>query len=279
MDILHQTLGLVSEQDTIRLADGLVVEVGYVVDRINWARHRLRGPAEPALRLLQAPCNAGLWLRQVRGMGISSREACGLLLSLNEIGGLRVRYGGWLGYAWRINLRIHGVVVANRAHRYPATVMGLLRSLGRVGRWLLAAVVLLCAMAYGANIFTWSFAMAQVLFVVVLVLSTIVHEGWHIVQARRFGASACIVVRGVRIGVLHGRLLDREELASAVLGPISGSTLAFLFAIPAIMLDAGLLAIVSVVAVGLFHWASWLPVYGDGQTIRKYWRRYASSTA
>lgn len=279
MDIFTQSSGLVSESDIIALSEGLSLQDGFLVDAANGARHGLDSRVERALVHLGQPTTVKRWVKQASGVGLRGIETVEILLFLNSIAGLSVHRGVRRSFTLRMRHRLRGGLVVVPARRFAGSWLGIAVAVWWAMRPVVFATSFLLVTAIGANVATRSFVVGHIGFVLALYTSTVLHELAHLAVAQRNGRTAFVIVRGHRIGVLHRRLSIRHELASAVRGPLVGSLAAFTMGAVLLVMHQHPYVILSVSVVGVFHWFSWLPGYGDGQTIKRLRRfRYATTS-
>ena len=173
------------------------------------------------------------------------------------------------------------------ARRYPATLRGLLTGTARSARVTLwgssiAGLLLLCMLIAvsrsavsleGAVLTTeeleraFSFAASPVLLAAVLLAQLAAHEGGHLLTARRSGANAFLVTRGMRIYVAHDAHEPRLVRRIAVVGPLGGVLAALLTAAVLPLSPLPPMVVLAVAAMALPHLWSLLPWSSDGRAI------------
>ena len=195
---------------------------------------------------------------------------------MDSIGGLNVRrtiFGSTVIWFKRCSYYLRGLSPATNARRFPEGSLGVWKAVG-YGTFPLCVLVAVATVgAYGANVPVDRFVLVHAVFLLSLFLSVVVHELTHLKLAYPHSWHSQALVRGLRIGLLHQPLPRCLELRSAVLGPLSGLATAIVLAGLMWLAGATQTWVVAAGAVGPVHLLSWLPGYGDGQTIIKYWRR------
>jgi coenzyme PQQ synthesis protein D (PqqD) len=144
-----------------------------------------------------------------------------LLLEVAPRGGLLVVVLRWLAFVCRLApLRIRPRVPSRRRHVETSS----LRRLLRTGTWALAGPGFALGVLAGLAALVVVHALALALAVTLAVTAGVVtHELGHLALLR--GVPACIVVRGLRVSVLHRSLRPTGEACVAAGGPFAGVAL------------------------------------------------------
>lgn len=269
MGYAHESLGLLHSSDVLRLVEGLRIEGAVLVDEVTSARHKLRQPAPTLLPSLQSGVTLQKWFDECRLYDVSRLRAVRMLLSLNDIAGLRrhrkLRYTIPIFLKW-IDVYRFGMVPVRLAGRYPGTGSGLVVACMMAVTPLagIATLFWLAGIAFG--IFPLVSMALLVVWLSTVFVSTLLHEWAHWRIALRQSA-VCFVRRGLRIGVLHAPLSKKLEQRSALLGPFVGMCTVLLVSGVMHVLSAPHDYIGGVLAISVLHVSSWLPFYGDGKTL------------
>lgn len=273
MTLQEQTLGLVSARDVISLAPSLRLRRSReLFDAAAEARHMLRKDAYRAVGMLRQPLQAQDWQQR---NGLTEFQTAELVRFLDSIAGLNVhrsRVAGVRLALLRVRLRAQGAHVVAPSVRYAGTYHAVTSAVLRATVPVAVVLLAVIGLGYGGGVFGRSFALAQVVLLVSVFVTTVLHEGVHLWFARRAGRPAVAIVRGVRVGVLHPTLPARQEILSAIAGPASGALLAGLICGLSAATEQPWFVTASAGMVALFHVCSWLPEYGDGITIKQYIR-------
>ncbi len=278
MRCYRESLGLLDGDDYLTLTSNIHVEATLLCDEVTGARHRMREPAPVLLQYLCSGVTLKNWLDICRMHNVGKNRAVGILLSLNRIAALnrkRAFFKHVLAAMHWFAIYRFGIVPLRLASRYPGTWSGLVMVVIRSSIPLVILVAVICSMIIFGAMSSVSLLGFVILWLMVLVASTIAHEWVHWKVARRYGP-ACFVRRGLRVGVLHATLPISQDRLSAILGPMLGLTV--------VLIVCGLLVILNVstnilflfFCIAIFQACSWLPVYGDGRVIINTWKkRYA----
>ncbi|RTK94565.1 hypothetical protein EKI60_03010 [Candidatus Saccharibacteria bacterium] len=272
MDIFTLTLGLVAPQDHIALAAGIEVRGQTLIDHANGARHQMEARAANAVDRINKSFSAGHWFKQAATCGLRRAEAAEILRFLAGIAGLKIRHRQRFLRFRLLRLRLAGGQVLRPAIRKTGDERGLFKALSMAFAPVCIATIIVCVLAYGGNLLSPTFVLAHVGLLLTVFVSTAVHEWVHLHIARSQVSGVCIVVRGTRLGVLHRQLMARHEWQSAVYGPLAGSIVALLLMAVVAIFSRSVFVLASIGMVAVFHWLSWIPQYGDGQTVRRLWR-------
>jgi hypothetical protein len=201
---------------------------------------------------------------------ITAEQRSELLLFLNSVGALQLKrsifVSAWLAVK-KLIYRTKGIRLQYVTCRQPSSLTGLSKVLTIAMMPLLLLVAVSSVFEYGANFSPLIYIYGNVLFIVTLWVSTFIHEYVHILFARKEVNHVNVIQKGLRIGVLHKKLSPSIDRASALLGPLAGSVAALLIAIVIYSASGQTILAIFAAAVGVFHVISWLPMYGDGQTI------------
>ncbi len=272
MNVVEQTLGLLSESDFVSLSAGVKLKDTILTDRANGARHYVTKNARRPLRLLGVGMTLSSWLE---ASNLTEFQAFEIIRFVNGIGCLQIqrsRLQGMRHLGRRAQLRLRGVQLQIPAKRYSATVLGVVNAVLRALRPILVAVLVSFGLAYGANMLTGSYIAGHLVLVGSLAVTTTLHEYVHLYIAQSQGANAQVVVRGLRIGVLHQPLSPVYEVLSALTGPLTGLVAAAVVMALTLAVNPSMFVVLSAGIVCVFHCVSWLPEYGDGVALKKYWR-------
>lgn len=265
----RESLGLFDGADYLTLSSGVRIAGTVLFDEVTGAHHRLREPAPILVQHLQSGVTLQEWLDICRLHNVGRPRAIGVLLSLNQIAGL---------YRKRSLTRIvpstlrwlaiyrYGVVPQRLAKRYPGTYAGLLAAGSRATAPLAIVTFVACAALMLGGLPRGKSVGVMTFWLVVLIVSTMAHEWAHWTIARRHG-SGCFVRRGLRLGVLHAPLPDKEERLSALLGPLTGLVVTTIFCGLLAAMKTPIDTIILLSSIAVFHLCSWLPIYGDGRTL------------
>lgn len=272
--MFEQSAGLVTEGDIVSLSAGLHVHGLLLVDEATGVRHRIASSARMALELLKSPILLEDWINNPLVKVLGTGPSLGLLLSLDDIAGLttrrpilrRLRFVSTIKY-----FVATGILPARSASRYTASWHGLVKMILRASLPIITSTAMVAVLAYGANISMIGFMQTQTYFLLSLLVSTALHEAVH----WRVAGQGVFVRRGLRIGLLHAPLHPRQELTSALGGPLVGVLVSLFYWTALAMQGTSIFGHLSLLLVAVFHMCSWLPWYGDGQVVWGYRRRYA----
>jgi len=112
-----------------------------------------------------------------------------------------------------------------------------------------------------------TFAVLPLVLAVLLVLQIAAHEGAHLGCARRCGAAAFVVVRGLRIYVVHDETDPATGRLIALVGPLAGVGITLATLITLSLTAAPELLVVAVATTLVPHLWSALPWSSDGRII------------
>ena len=271
MSIDTQTLGLITDKDVLSLAVGLrLVGSSTLVDEPAGARHKLSAKAHNALKNLRQPIAVRDWQRR---SGLSDQQAMQLILFLDSIAGLSIKrkVASKLRLMFlRFKLMLGGIKLTTGACRFEGNYWGITLAVARALTPVSLTLVAVLTLGYLGGVFGLSFAIAQILMLVTVLVTTLLHESVHLYFARRVNLPAVVIARRVRVGVLHPMLPPNIELVSALLGPISGIIFSSIIAIVLHLFNYSEVMVGFTGIVAVFHVFSWVPEYGDGATIKRY---------
>ncbi len=266
--------GVLVESDIVSLSTGLLLEPPLLIDSANGARHTLHPTAARALAHIAQPIAAGTWLRELDGLGVTAKQANEIISFLNDIGGLRVQHSilGSITFGLqRLGFYLQRVPLAKPAHRVPATIPGITYATARAMAPFALLFPSLAVLLYAIGLPLSTVLLLSVLAAATLGISTVSHEYAHAAvlqgQAR---ASAAILQRGTRLGILHTKMGLKRELTSALLGPMVGCISAIVICGGAWLVTKQDVCLIVGILACIAHIFSLLPFYGDGKTIRDY---------
>lgn len=282
MNIFAQSLGLLIENDQVSLSEGLLVTNSYLVDEIAGAKHCISPKARDILEIIMVENQVSTIVNLINDNFINKSDFIEVIIFLNSIGGLKVRRNRVqtiLASSTKLAYRLQGIRLKTSASRYKASIISLLKIVLQTMAPICLVTVINVLLLIGSGLNSLPLIKSQILFVLCLFISTVLHEGAHVYVAKRAKSPAILVKRGMRIGVLHKNLSTRNELVSAVAGPLIGiySILIIVFVLK--LFGASSLEICMVSVITLFHALSWLPVYGDGAAIINNFRSWYASEA
>lgn len=271
MDILRQSFGLVSEGDIVSLSPGFDLRGNVLYDVATGANHTVATPALRSVELLASGRTVQDWIESNELDQSASLEIlqfldsiAGLSIKLTLVNTTRVRW-------YRLNLLVRGLPVAVNSKRYDPTLVSLVRMVGSATSQICIIILFGIILVYGANLSISLYLMTQTIFILSLIISTILHEATHWKITGR-EAEGAFVRRGLRLGFLHGLISRELEVRSAFFGPLAGTLGAATVGFVVLLFRAPLAVIAPAWLVAAFHLLSWLPFYGDGQTLIKEWR-------
>ncbi len=261
---------IAGDNDIVSLSHGLELKNGYLVDGANGARHFVKPIARPALCLLRNPSKFMYWLQRTDWLTINQQYE--LVKFMDDIGCLRVKrslIGRLMIWARRLIYRLYGMEARPNARRFKTGFVGICKAVGNGVMPLLVLLAVAMFGAYGANFPVAKLILVHAFMLVTVYVSTVVHESVHWILASPYSNASQMLVRGLRIGLLHKPLPKSIELKSAIYGPLSGLLAAVLMALLVnVSFDSAVYS-APAAAVGIVHLMSWLPSYGDGQTLRR----------
>lgn len=259
---------LLREGDTLSLSSEFELTKQYLEDVTLGAKHKITPVAHTALNLLPEPIGYTYWQA---GHGLSPDEETELLNFLNLVGALSIRRSMMAKIkqavakaAWMTQ----GINLPSLTYRRPGRFLNITIAVLRSTAWLWASWPILLLLAYGSNIFSMSrFGLISGFSLACIISSVTLHEYCHV---RLAGTQCSVAQQGLRLGVLHRQLGPQQELTSALVSPLVGALFACLLGLAGLLVDPmlpyfGLM-------IGIMHTASWLPWYGDGLTLLKWWR-------
>jgi hypothetical protein len=268
------------EGDTLSLSSGFTMKGAILYDVPLKAMHHIRPPGEKIIQALREGCSCNDLRRIAKDSSVTDQQLNELLGFLNMIGGLRyTRNLAQHANAMRIK-SIHllfGTRYRPLAWRQPASpgwlLVGVLRATWPV---IFASVVVGTVAASAGLLPVYTVFGLGIFGVLTFLCSLIIHELAHVSIARKYAARPHILQAGLRLGIIHRRLQPREEAQSSLAGPLAGSGVGLLAAIPAMAAGADSYALLGG-AISLFHSLSLLPWYGDGISFHKALRQLRAS--
>lgn len=277
------SIGWCSESDEVSLSPSLILSVGYLVDTANGARHRIRLEAYKALRPLQKGMGGRAWSDHLQSLGLGDSAISEMVLFINNIGGFEVGRSAWSKIRQlftRAGYFFIGTTLSIPARRFVADDRGLRRAVTHAVLPVALLSTIVMGLAWCAGLLTLAMSLSGALFIGLLWLTTIAHEYAHIALAGK-QQGVVVLQRGLRIGVLHKSLSPAKELASALVGPLTGAVTAVAIGVLLSMFTGLVHGLELGFLIAAFHIYSWSPSYGDGKVIRTRIRRkvYAKNTS
>lgn len=271
MSLFHLSGGLIVEGDVVSLSPSLSIENNHLSDNATGSKHILHPKATTALQLLEKPISAIDWTTATKEIGLLPSELTQLFWFLNDIGGWEINrdYSNTLKKWWkRASMQLLGLRTQTYARRKKASLRNIAIMVIRSCLPIAFLSIVMLGLLYGANFPLNNFATMLVSFFVILITSTILHEYAHLVLSNNY-KSAVILQRGLRLGILHSHQDKQREIASSLFGPIVGIlTAIFIGLILSVVGEAEYIFKIGCL-VAVFQLTSWLPIYGDGQTIKR----------
>ncbi len=280
MDIIRSSNGLLSGGDYISLSDSLYIENNYLIDSANNAKHELSSKAQFAVINLINKVSVDKWLETVK---LSDEEKVELLTFLNNIGALDIERSIIQTkriFTYKLKLILFGIRPSSNTIRLKAGFYNLILLILRSMTSLILGIIFTSVILYGAGLSAGFLGLIISTFILLVFVSTVIHEGAHVLIARLHKSNPYLLQKGLRIGVLHGNIGNRLEFYSAILSPLAGLVSSVVIGYLTYFVIGNVNIIYLSYLVGSFHLFSLLPTYGDGKTIlnllRKY--RYAQAT-
>jgi len=270
MKLAAITAGMLTEDDQVSLAAGMEIVDGSLADRAVGARHRLHPLAAQAIREIytEGGCDASSWYVSARGYGISAAQFVELVGFLYDIGGIRVRRrlpATARISRYRLRSLAQGMTPEWLPRRFPATWLGVCGAATRFMGTLVVCAGLLCLLVVILQGQSPRLISYVLLFLATMWVGIVAHEATHVLIIRKYGGSAVMLQRGLRLGVLHRPLSRKQELCSALLGPIAGVVVAALLSV----IEHSRLLLFINAAVAVLQLLALLPGYGDGNILWK----------
>ncbi len=274
MGLTAVTAGMLTEGDRVSLSTGIFAVGGLLADRATGARHRLHPRAARAVRLLHCETHAAAWYGAMQDIGLTEIDVVGILGFLYDIGGIRIRRTiiGVLRVAtYRATWLARGALPRSILRRWTVTVAGTCGAVCRLIMPLIVLVAALDALAYCAGLTSAARPLVghSALYVAIFWISTVTHELAHVVIIRRRRTTAVVVQRGLHLGILHTPLNSKEEVWSALCGPVVGAIVALGLSLGIYLWDESSQLVVLGAALAVLHMLSLLPLYGDGKVVWK----------
>ncbi len=250
------------------LSNEFILTKYYLVDVTLDANHQINKQAYRALKLLRSSISYSSWLAK---SGLKDEQLAEVLSFLNHTGALRVKRG-WAGAIKQELSRVlwifQGMRLPKLSYRRPGGLRSVTVATLRATGWIWLSWPILLLLANGSGLF----AMAKFIAItgaslVMILISLIVHEYFHVLIATWSGRRSSVLQQGLRLGVVHPELPPRKELFSALLCPLLGGLTAIAFGRAGGLIDSAIPTYG--ILIGLTHAASWLPWYGDGLTLVK----------
>lgn len=259
------------ESDKLSLSNEFILNKEILTDICLGAKHQLSPRAVVAI-LLFSSRNYGKWSKSCSLDGAETSE---LLAFLDKIGALEVHRKKldqlkflFIRMAWLVN----GVKAIEPTYRRKATLSTILLATLRSTKLLWLSWLPLLVLAYGTGAFDFGrFAGITGFSLLAIITGIVIHEYSHVYVSYLRNTPSSVIQQGLRLGVLHLPLRKRDELISAIIGPVSGMLVSVLLGIAGTVVDPQLLTFGAL--AGALHIASWLPWYGDGMTITKLIRK------
>ena len=269
MDFFTESLGIIHAGDVVSLAPRLQVRQRMLFDHANGARHIISGKARDVLNVLGKGIEVSQWYAYSIASGLTDSEWMELIDFLNSIGGIairRTRKAQVQIIVQRTRWRLQGVTLQSHASRFPATHRGIAIAVSQAMSQLAVLTIFVSMLSIIAGM--PSYALLSLFCISILWFTTIVHEYMHVVISKSSNHTPVIIVRGLRLGIVHHQLSRKRNILSALMGPLMGIVSAAILGLIGWAIDAHVVAEASRV-VCIFHAASWLPSYGDGQALSK----------
>lgn len=283
MNYFIESRGLVKESDIISLSPDFIVNKTFITDTANGAIHSISNKAYIAVMHITHQRKIDEWMWYMKQKHIADKQIYDLLFQLNNVGALKIRrsiVSRFHFFIQRIKYGVRGVHLQTLCTRESANIKGLCKIVGVALAPVGIIVLITSIVEYGANFNQSMYLITNSIFLIVLFLSTVLHEYVHIFLARNYSTNVTLIRKGLRLGVLHRTLPASNEITSVIAGPVTG----FLFSVCMSYIlfyyfDLLYPALFSV-AVGIFHICSWLPNSGDGKVLLQFLKRgfYASKT-
>lgn len=282
----------IDRHDKIQFAAGVSFDpLGYLEDAWTSQRGRPNDSAVSVLRHLNTPTSISDLVGRVELSGSVDSEHVeqtvhDVLLSLDDRAALLVHrpLRSWLRpipQALRLveMLKLHAI--RRPARRYPPTMAGIARAVGRQSVWpglvltILTALLLIAMLATGTED-SWypAFRLSAVLLVVggLHALLLFCHEAGHLIATKVNRVDGVVAVsRGLRIGLVMPILSDRRaRVTTALSGPVAATVVAALISVAALSTEAVPWEFLQYsFALGLMHLVSLGPWASDGRML---WR-------
>lgn len=282
MSLFALSHGLFWEGDIVSLSSSLYIEDTCLVDSSNGARHLLIGNSYDALCHLEEPISATSWVSTLYKLNLSSERISEIIIFLNSIGALIIKrsfVSGIRSESMRIQFRLRGLKLETMSRRRSVSILGISNSIVNAMVTVVFLVLITSIFEYGAGFSSVIYLASNIIFVICLWLSVLMHEYVHVLFAINNKLQPVVLQKGLRVGILHPRLSSFKELASAVGGPLAGFLTSILFALLIFTIFEQIVPVLLALLVALFHLLSWLPGYGDGKAIIKQIRSHYATTS
>lgn len=274
-----QTIDYLAESDLVSLSVYLRPIRGRLEDLSTAASHQLHPKAEIFLRWLRVPRPMSvvyIFAKQARLKPENVRE---IFDFMNSIAGITIqrKWSGRIGvFQRKLRLLFYRINLPYIARRYPNTLSGIVAATFTPFMVLVLAGLGVTTMGYILLERPAGSFVSCVWFLAVIWGSLIMHEMTHATFVRKSQPYSVVVVRGLRIGILHRAMSWKLELTSALSGAFIGGLTALLMGFSATMLTSQNQWLASASVVAVFHLISLLPLSGDGLTLLNLYRsRYA----
>ncbi len=286
MSAIAYNAGLISDDDKLRLSSGLIHKGSYIYDRANGASHQLSRFAVYIIEGLVEPIYWWQLRRRLQNRYLATETIQTVFNFLDSIGGLQVdrtRRSALNDLYYRANMKLHFVKVDKPSQRFEGDITGAIQAVIRAMRLTNILMLFTAIIAYGLNISVSTIVWVTITFYGCLLISTVVHELVHIYfvtrEPRHCLYKPALLIRGSRIGVLHPTLDHKDELLSAVSGPVAGALVSILI-LPLSLLATLWFSWIIGISVAIFHLCSWMPGFSDGRVIWGFIQeaRYATKT-
>ena len=263
-------LGLFVESDYVSLSPSFHVERGFLIDKVTGARHRLNYLAEASLRKLSKGVIFHRWVIFMLDEQLSTSEITEIILFVNDVGGFYVdscRRARAKLYFQRIKNRLLGFSCTVGVRNEP-TLAGLINAIWSPSQLLLISSGATALLLLASNLIAPTQVLTGLLsFNLLVSTSLFMHEYFHMWCAKRNKVGSVIFHKGLRLGIIHKPLADKQELISSVGGVASGILSVWALAgVLSILLEPSIpVLIASVITTG--HVFSLIPIYGDGRSL------------
>jgi len=264
-------LGLFTERDHLSLSNTLRLHGNFLTDSVTGARHHLHPLATASIKRLSQGVIFHKWLLFMLDEQLSTDEITEIISFVNRIGGfvinsrkfahlgvLKTRPRYWLRAAFPSVL-----------YRHPATIGSLFRSSLKFMTPVAALICVWNFFLYFTNLINFTTGIWSAISLYLLMsISLFAHELAHITVANHVGQPAVIVGGGLRFGVLHGPLTQRQETILSASGPLSGVTVSIIVGAIIYLISHQQIVILVAGVVSVLNLLSLLPLSSDGRSLR-----------
>lgn len=274
MDYFIDSLGLVMGGDKVSLAPGLQVRDRMIFDHANGARHIITSTTRDVLMMLGRGVEISQWHAYAAAVRFTDKEWLDLIAFLNSIGGIQI-HRSWsaqfLMSMHRIQWQVQGVSMQTHAVRNSATIKGLAYAISLAMGQLAALTVIVSMLSIYSGLA--EYAALAVYSIGILWITTFVHEYSHIAISKTSNHIPAVIVRGLRIGIIHHQLSRKRNILSALMGPLMGISFATFLGLAGWLAQSAVI-VQSCFVVSVFHALSWLPSYGDGRVLKNEFTKF-----